>query len=119
VTKPVGNFSPVTVLPDGSAFAVASFPLPKGHWLYAGHTNVPPMPWRIGEGGTRSEMADKVRAAARYAVRSATLNGKDLGFDPDALVQNMVVGMLGYWTHDGTTEDKWAMPDPVPPLVEG
>lgn len=27
----------VTVLPDGSAFATASWPLPKDHWLYAPH----------------------------------------------------------------------------------
>ena len=25
----------VTILPDGSAFGVMSFPLPKDHWLYA------------------------------------------------------------------------------------
>ncbi len=38
----------VTVLPDGSAFATASWPLPKTHWLYAEGHNVPPMPLRMG-----------------------------------------------------------------------
>ena len=35
-------------------------------------------------------------------------------FDPDAMVQNFVVGMLGYHTSDALTNDEWALPDPIP-----
>lgn len=91
-------------LPDGSGFATASFPLPTDHWLYEDKFNEPPMPWRTGNGEMRDEMAEKVRAAARYAIRASTMNGKDNDFDPDAMVQNFVVGMLGYWTDDGRSK---------------
>jgi hypothetical protein len=91
----------VTVLPDGSAFAVVSMPLPADHWLYAEGHDEPPMPLRIGQGEERNVLAGHVRAAARYAIRGATMNGKEPDFDPDALVQNMIVGLLGYWTEDG------------------
>jgi hypothetical protein len=89
-------------LPDGSGVFVASLPLPKTHWLYAEGHDEPPMPMRTGLGAKRNGLADQIRAAAHYAVRGATMKGKEMDFDPDALVQNMVVGMLGYWTEDGT-----------------
>lgn len=94
---------PVTVLPDGSAFMVASFPLPDDHWLYSPEHEDPPAGLLIGtDDPHRKELVEHVRAAARYAVRAATMNGKELDFDPDALVQNMVVGLLGLFTPDGT-----------------
>lgn len=108
-----GKIEEAAILPDGSGFAVASFPLPKDHWLTANPDdfNVPPMPFRRGTlDPSREKWAEKIRAAARYAVRCATMNGKDDDFDPDALVQNMVVGMLGYWTADGLSSDDWANP---------
>ena len=88
-------------LPDGSGFATASFPLPSDHWLTEPGLDEPPMPFRIGNGERRSALAKSVGAAARYAIRASTMNGKHEDFDPDAMVQNMVVGMLGYWTRDG------------------
>lgn len=98
-------------LPDGSGFATMSFPLPKDHWLTKPGYNDPPMPFRLGtqeDGATllppirkREELAEMVRAAARYACRASTMNGKETDFDPDAMVQNFVVGMLGYWTPNG------------------
>lgn len=101
----------VTVLPDGSAFATASWPLPKTHWLYAEGHNVPPMPLRMGtDNPERQAMNQKVRAAAKYAIRSATMNGKEPDFDPDALCQNMVVGLLGYHTADGLSSESWDNP---------
>ena len=103
-------------LPDGSGCFTASFPLPKTHWLTADGYNNPPMPFRMGEGAERSLMAEKIRAAAKYAIRASTMNGKEEDFDPDAMVQNMIVGLLGYWTADGLSSDGWANPDPVPPL---
>jgi len=92
-------------LPDGSAFGVMTFPLPKDHWLTADGQNIPPAPFRIGTGGERERLAYYVRGAARYAVRATTMNGKEQDFDPDAMVRNMVVGLLGYWTADGYSFD--------------
>ena len=89
-------------LPDGSGAATISFPLPKDHWLTKEGYNEPPMTFRRGtDDPLRNEWAEKIRLAARYAVRASTMNGKENDFDPDAMVQNMVVGMLGYWTTDG------------------
>jgi hypothetical protein len=88
----------VTVLPDGSAFATASWPLPKDHWLYA-----PRSEWDSG----RDEYAEcplpiltqaqrqAVIAAARYAIRGATMCGQDEDFDPDALVLNLCYALCG------------------------
>jgi len=61
---------------------------------------------------TREEFAAKIREAGRYAVKCATMNGKEMDFDPDALIQNLVVGMIGYDTDNGLigTEDDWANP---------
>src|SRR6266849_2855470 len=58
----------------------------------------------------RQAFADLIRKAGKYAVRSATMKGKEMDFDPDALLQNLVVGFLGYWTEDGLTDDEWANP---------
>jgi len=111
--------TPVTVLPDGSGFFTASFPLPRDHWSTVDGANVPPMPLRMAEGDARKRMADAIRAATKYAIRASTFNGKDPDFDPDALVQNMVVGLLGYHTADGLTDDSWGNPELVPPLFQG
>lgn len=109
-------------LSDGSGFAIMSLPLSKTHWIYQqgdSRFNVPPMPFRMGVadeiviGGeilSRQQFADKIRTCGRYAVKCATMNGADMNFDPDALVQNLVVGMLGYWTADGLSSDEWANP---------
>lgn len=87
-----------TVLPDGSAFAVASFPLPADHWLYAPRTE-----W----GSSRDEFAECPRpiltddqreaviAAARYAIRGATMCGQEPDFDPDALALNFAYALCG------------------------
>jgi len=96
--KPNG---PGVRLPDGSAAFVASWALPKDHWIYAEGSNESPMPMRMCLGSERHELAAQIRVAARYAIRASTMNGKEVDFDPDAMVQNMVVGLLGYWTVDG------------------
>lgn len=97
-----------------------------------GTYNVPPMPFRMGSAGAvylaidpedlgaliksgqqrlaavkldRKQFAHAIRAAGKYAVRCATMNGSEMDFDPDALLQNLVVGFLGYWTKDGLTGD--------------
>lgn len=87
-----------TVLPDGSAFKVQSWPLSKDHWLYA-----PRSEWD----NERDEDAEcpkpiltnaqreAVIAAARYAIRGATMCGQECDFDPDALVQNFAYALCG------------------------
>lgn len=110
-----------TILPDGSAFFTMSFPLPETHWIYQrdkdGFTPPPPMPFRMGsDDPRRQQFNEMVRAAARYAIKASTRNGLEQDFDPDAMVQNFVVGMLGYHTDDGLDCEAWANPDPIPPL---
>lgn len=87
----------VNVLPDGSAFFTASLPLPKDHWLTAEGDNEPPMPFQIGASRLRNKLARQITEAARYAIRASTMNGTSENYDPDALVQNLIVGMLGPW----------------------
>lgn len=96
-----GAVESVGILPDGSGFATGTFPLPADHWLTAPGENVPPMPWKTGVGPFRTEKAQQIRDAARYAIRASTDNGSENDFDPDAMVQNLIVGLLGYWTVDG------------------
>lgn len=92
-----GGSSHTVVLPDGSAFGVVSFPLSQDHWLYAdrvyedGADQPKELPAPILNHGSR----ETVVAAARYAVRGATNCGKEPGFDPDALVQNLVYALCG------------------------
>ena len=91
----------VVRLPDGSGFFVASFPLPKTHWLYAPRCEqwdserdtVADQPRPILTHAQRQE----VIAAVRYAIRASTRNGEDIDFDPDALVQNAVVALCGFY----------------------
>lgn len=126
-----GTITECNQLPDGSGFAVMSLPLPKDHWSTKAKEGyeAPPMRLRMGEREyvtvavfpndgwpdrssrmTRQEMANLIREAGRYAYRSATMGGKEPDLDPDALLQNLVVGFLGYWSEDGRTEDEWALP---------
>ena len=88
-------------LSDGSGFATASSPLPEDHWLTRPGWNEPPMPWACGtDDPARNDMAEAIRAAGRYAIRASTMNGSG-SFDPDAMLQNLVVGLIGYWSPDG------------------
>jgi len=92
-------------LPDGSGFATMSWPLPKDHWIYgiqdAGFSGEPPARFRMGQGDLRNVLADIIREAGKYAVKASTMCGKEIDFDPDAMVQNLVVAFLGFWTEDG------------------
>lgn len=96
-----GKIDEIGLLPDGSGFATMSMPLPKDHWLTKEGWNEPPAPMKIGLGDRRTELVNQVRLAAKYAVRASTMNGKLDDFDPDAMVNNFVVGLLGYYTPDG------------------
>ena len=105
VPKDALDAEPVTVLPDGSAFAVMSFSLPKDHWLYAErqYRNGEYEPIELGKPILTHEMRDAVVSAVRYAVRGATNCGKEVDFDPDALVQNAVYALCGSY---GTLKPK-------------
>ena len=114
-----GKIDAFGVLPDGSGFATMSMPLPADHWLTAddGTYEAPPMGlrelWHSAPNHpcwNRQDLNAIVRAAGRYAVRAATMKGKEEDFDPDAMVQNFVVGLLGYHTADGLSSDEWANP---------
>lgn len=92
-------------LPDGSGFCTASFPLPKNHWLTKPGHNEPPMPFKMGtDNPDRKEWEKRIILAAEFAVRATTENGKVDDFDPDAMVQNFIVGMLGYYTPNGESD---------------
>lgn len=94
-----GRVSVPTVLPDGSAFFTASLPLRPDHWLYEarpeGWDSVrdcsPDQPRPILTHAQRGAVV----TAVRYAIRAATMCGKEMDFDPDALVQNAVVALCG------------------------
>jgi hypothetical protein len=97
-----GKINECFALPDGSGFATMSMPLPKDHWLLVEGYNEPPMPMKLGTDSPAREVFRKMLIdAGRYAVRASTMNGKEEDFDPDAMVGNFVIGMLGYYTHDG------------------
>lgn len=97
LAQPAATDSQVTVLPDGSAFGLMSFPLPADHWLYApreyseGADEPQDLPQPILTHALRAQVVD----AVRYAVRGATMCGKENDFDPDALVQNAVYALCG------------------------
>lgn len=59
------------------------------------------MPLQVGLSEERDQLASAITEAARYAVRASTMNGQEKDFDPDAMVQNMIVGLIGYWTSTG------------------
>lgn len=87
-----------TVLPDGSGFFTASMPLPKDHWLYAPSSRwdskrdeLEELPLPI----LTRELEGHVRVAIRYAIRTATMNGTEPDFDPDALVQSAIYALCG------------------------
>lgn len=114
MTEPATPQDPtVTRLPDGSAFMTAQLPLPSDHWLYYKPEpftlDAPPMTMLAPSNHPlRQAMTPKVREALRYALRVTTCNGKYLDFDPDALEQNLLVGLFGYATDDGLSESEWA-----------
>lgn len=85
-------------LPDGSGFALASLPLPHDHWIYKGQDYDNQATGTIGEYLKNQDQAlvrDKIRQAAQEAIRGATMSGKEMDFDPDALVINLLYRLLG------------------------
>jgi len=93
---PGARFSEPIELPDGSGVMLASFPLPKTHWIYDEGADEPPAPEARLEGAGRRRFILNVMAVTKYAVRASTMRGREMDFDPDAMVQNMVVGFMGH-----------------------
>lgn len=87
------------VLPDGSSFFTASMPIHADHWLYAPECREwdeardcsadTPLPI------ISNEYRAAVKEAIKWAVRGATMNGKEPDFDPDALVLNATYALCG------------------------
>jgi len=104
----------VTVLPDGSAFSVASYPLPADHWSTAevmsgeamtgpcSGTACPP------ESRVQRYLYAQLQLASRVGYRGASMKGKVSDIDPDALTQNIGYAMLGPLGE--------AQPDPINPV---
>ena len=113
---------PVTILPDGSAFGVMSFPLPDDHWLCA------PNEYRDGEYEPidlpkpilTHALREAVVASVRYAVRGA-MRGQETDFDPDALVQNAVYALCGPYTTlaERSLRIVWALHHPARSTAHG
>jgi hypothetical protein len=99
--KPNFIFSKVTKLPDGSGFFTGTLPLPEDHWVYEDRGE-PPILFQTGTSDPdRKRYEDGIRKVLQYAIKASTMNGKEMEFDPDALVQNVIIGFLGYNTPDG------------------
>lgn len=111
--KQENEMDDITKLPDGSAFGVLSMPLPETHWVYQReHDDAPPIPMLMGKKHPdRAKFEEMLKEAGKYAIRSATMHGQDNDFDPDALIQNLIVGFLGYHTETGLSElEDWMNP---------
>jgi hypothetical protein len=104
------NIPPMLFRMGAKDMAVLSLGQPDENSIDAG------IPVARGLTMTKKGFADAIKTVGRYAVRCATMNGKEMDFDPDALLQNLVVGFLGYWTEDGLNHsDGWANPPQVKP----
>lgn len=98
-----GTITDVQSLPDGSGCAMLSMPLPQDHWIYEDH----PEGWdRVRDTflDTPHPFLDRALIpqlidALKYAIRGATMCGKVMDFDPDALVQNAIYAMCGPQEH--------------------
>lgn len=102
IARTVGGKIEEVALFDDHGFATMSFDLPKDHWLYQENYDPPPAPFLMGtDNPLRDHLAKAIRQAGIYAIRATTNSGKIDDYDPDAWLQNLVVGMLGYWTPDG------------------
>jgi len=89
------------------AFSSPSDGLPHDHWLVEQVPCRAPMLMQAGtDNPKRKEIENAVTLAVRYALRNCTLLGSSpLSYTPDALdefVRDVVWGVCGYPTPDGT-----------------
>lgn len=94
--------------------------LPENHWLFSNpEYRTPPMGLRVGQvvpgdSRYRAVLSRHVVNAARYALRDATRNGTSRDIDPDALVQQIVIGLFGYHTDQGLSAEPTHNPADIP-----
>ena len=111
----------LTVAVQEKMLTVASFPLPKDHWLYAPREydvdaeNPKELPSPILTHALRAEVV----SAIRYAIRGATMCGKETDFDPDALVQNVVYALCGPYGSAALTAPAQPVASDINDIVAG
>jgi len=86
----------VANFPDGHTAMVVSFPLRKTHWIFQ-DSGEPPKPLDMASTEERMFLESKFKDVVKYAVKCSTMSGKYMDFDPDAMIQNFMVGMFGYY----------------------
>lgn len=70
--------------------------LSDGHWLTQPGDDVAPAPvLKASTDKKRAELVTAIREAGMYALRTVSENGRTAAFDPDALLQNLVVALMG------------------------
>jgi len=93
-------------LPDESGMMIGELDLPEDHWLFD-EPGSPPMGSKLGtDSAVYHERTSKLIAAGKYAIRASILDTSEVGFDPDAFIQNLVVGLHGYATPSGDKGDE-------------
>jgi hypothetical protein len=92
----------ITKLPDGSACFVGNMPLPKTHWIYKPSEEleqacVPVIPTTdtVVQEAFREQLRKEVSKAVKRSLNICTHQGTDMDFDPDAVVQTLLVELLG------------------------
>ena len=95
IEKKKPKIESIANFPEGHIAMVVSFPLPKNHWIFQEHKE-PPAPLDMVSIEERMLLESKFKDVIKYAVR-ATIGSKDMDFDPDAMIQNFMVGMFGYY----------------------
>ena len=50
---------------------------------------------KAGTDKKRTELVTAIREAGMYALRTVSENGRTAAFDPDALLQNLVLALMG------------------------
>ena len=71
--------------------------MPPDHWVMRAGDNIRPVPiFTVGTPGTnRQAVRAALVDAARFAIRGATANGTILDFDPNAMVANFLLAVIG------------------------
>jgi hypothetical protein len=70
--------------------------LADDHWLTQPGDNVPPAPvLKATSDKKRAELVTAIREAGMFALRTVSENGRVAAFDPDALLQNLALALLG------------------------
>jgi hypothetical protein len=102
----------------GSKFDEKPWTLMKKHWLYADVPHVPPMPMRMGtHDEQRALIVKAIKDAGKYAMKVTSRNGDIQNFDPDDFLNNLVIGMIGYWTDTGLSLDDSINPKEACPVL--